>query len=278
MIGKTLVVCSLLCTASAWADDSRSKIVGDWSRPSLGTALRIAADGTCIVAESRDAFDKAATRCRWTLAGDKLTFTNLAGSCAAPANERVGTYHVRADAATLHFAKIEDRCARRSSIDGETWERVDAKRPADAPSVAMDALDVFLGEWRCESPNEGGPPTVSRAKLERDWGGAWLTVRDDVRDDKSGRIVDGAHGAWGFDLGARTYVRMFHYPRGAWDTATSAGWKGDKLVWSGDYHDTHKQQRFRHTFVKKGDRQIDSVFELEDGGGWHAVGTESCKK
>ena len=102
-------------------------IVGEFERrPPVGTtAIRFRADGSVAVAHDKTELDsKPAAQGSWTLDGDKLTFTNERGLCADAPGTRVGVYQVVISKVGIHFKKLEDRCDRRSTIDGQTWWRI----------------------------------------------------------------------------------------------------------------------------------------------------------
>ena len=113
--------------ADAPARDTARPLVGDWAAPrEHGVFMRFLADGRVAVALAPGGLAGAKTTGTWTLEGGRLTFTNLTGSCAELAVERVGAYDIVLAADTLRFAKVADACAARGSIDGEVWTRVTA--------------------------------------------------------------------------------------------------------------------------------------------------------
>jgi len=104
-------------------------IVGEFERrpPDGTTAMRFLADGTFRLAKDRSQLDAnpPAGSGTYALDGDKLTFTNEAGSCTDAENQKVGTYQVVLSKIGIRFTKVgEDLCERRASIDGQTWWRV----------------------------------------------------------------------------------------------------------------------------------------------------------
>ena len=97
-------------------------------RPPLGTtALKIQRDGSLILAKDKGKLDdeKPLATGSWKLEKDTLTLVYSLGECADGA--RSGTYKVSVSKIGIHFAKLEDECAVRAKIDGETWWRVRPK-------------------------------------------------------------------------------------------------------------------------------------------------------
>lgn len=277
---RVLIVLLMLAPlgAAAAPNDARTLLVGQWRRPYERASLQFSSDGTCTLA-ARGEFAKPVAKCTWTLARDRLTLTNTEGTCATQAAERVGHYKITVAKDSLHFQVIgTDSCLRRATIDGNTWVRIDPKRPFDAPIAAMDQLAPFAGDWSCETREKGATAvSKSRAHFAPDWSGAWQTVRDEVLD--GGKPVDGSHGSWGYNPRTQTFVRLFTMRAGSWETATSPGFVGDRMVWTGESHgrDVFK---FRHTFVRKGDRRFEAVYEVTDGPRWDRGSsfTEVCTR
>ena len=103
-------------------------IVGEFERhkPDGEQALRFAADGTFIMAKTRADLDKVQPLAvgDWKLDGDQLTFHNRRGTCTESESDRTGNYKVVISKVGIRFAKVADGCARRASLDGQTWWRI----------------------------------------------------------------------------------------------------------------------------------------------------------
>jgi len=94
-------------------------------RPPIGTtAIKLARDNSLILAHDRKQLDsdKPLATGSWKIEKDTLTVTYSMGMCADSA--RTGTYKVVLSKIGIHFTKLEDDCAQRAKIDGETWWRV----------------------------------------------------------------------------------------------------------------------------------------------------------
>jgi hypothetical protein len=100
-------------------------IVGAYERhkPEGETALRLRGDGSLRLAKTAaqlDAEPPLATG-SWKLDGAKLSLTYDTGLCA---DHKTGEYTVVVSRIGIRFTKVSDDCARRATIDGQTWWRV----------------------------------------------------------------------------------------------------------------------------------------------------------
>jgi hypothetical protein len=156
--------------------------------------------------------------------------------------------------------------------------------PAPKPAPELDTLKFLLGKWRCDGKAFAGPlsPTEhaikgsAESKLDAD--GFWhaFTYVENKTREHAGLKVKGI---WGFDQGARRYVRAAGGNHGEWDTATAPGWEGDKLIWSGELSGAQGRLPFRHTFTKKSDKEWAHLLEVRlPDGKWAAAEDVACKK
>ncbi|HEY1554100.1 MAG TPA: hypothetical protein VGF94_04660 [Kofleriaceae bacterium] len=99
-------------------------IVGEFARrpPAGTTAARFRGDGSVVIAHDRASLDsKPLATGTFQLAGDQLTLTYQTGTmCPAGSS---GTYKVVLSKVGIHFVKVQDACADRAQIDGQTWFR-----------------------------------------------------------------------------------------------------------------------------------------------------------
>jgi len=102
-------------------------IVGEYERhpPDGQTAIRFRPDGSLRLAKSKAELDAepAVAIGSWKLDGDRLTLTYDKGACT-DGDIRTGVYTVVISKVGIHFTKVEDSCARRAAIDGQTWWRL----------------------------------------------------------------------------------------------------------------------------------------------------------
>jgi hypothetical protein len=156
------------------------------------------------------------------------------------------------------------------------------------PAPELDTLKVFLGRWRCDgkafagplTPAEHGVSATAEGKLEADRFWQSFSYEERKTKDRPGFKLQGF---WGYDQGSKRFVRAAIGNHGEWDTASSPGWEGDKLIWSGELSGDLSGQPgrlpFRHTFTKKGDRAWTHLLEVRlPDGKWVAAEEVSCKK
>jgi hypothetical protein len=103
-------------------------IIGEYERhpPQGETAVRFRADGSVRLAKSRallDAEPPLATG-SWKLDGARLTLNYDRGICTEQPGDQAGVYTVVISKIGIHFTRVEDRCERRSALDGQTWWRI----------------------------------------------------------------------------------------------------------------------------------------------------------
>jgi hypothetical protein len=103
-------------------------IVGEYERhpPDGATAIRFRPDGGVRLAKTKAQLDgePALAIGSWKLDGDRLTLSYDKGACTDNTDDRTGVYTVVISKVGIHFTKVEDSCARRAAIDGQTWWRL----------------------------------------------------------------------------------------------------------------------------------------------------------
>ena len=100
-------------------------IIGEFARrpPDGTTAARFRADGSVTVAHDKSQLDtKPLAGGSFQLDKDQLTLTYNSGNMC-PAGS-TGVYKVVISKVGIHFTKVNDDCADRAKIDGQTWFRV----------------------------------------------------------------------------------------------------------------------------------------------------------
>ena len=99
-------------------------IVGKFNRrpPDGTTVARFQADGTVTVAHDDASLDRKNLAVgTWKLDGDQLTLSYASGEMCKP--DETGTYKVVISKVGIRFTKVDDPCADRAKIDGQTWYR-----------------------------------------------------------------------------------------------------------------------------------------------------------
>jgi hypothetical protein len=99
-------------------------IVGKFERrPPDGTTIaRFQGDGTITIAHDEASLDrKNLATGSYKLDGEQLTLNYTSGDMCKPSE--TGTYKVVISKIGIRFTKVDDPCADRSKIDGQTWYR-----------------------------------------------------------------------------------------------------------------------------------------------------------
>jgi len=155
--------------------------------------------------------------------------------------------------------------------------------PPAKPAAELDTLKFFLGRWRCEGKQFASPlgpehpvKGSAEAKLESD--NFWQTFLYEEKKTKDHPGLK-VRGLWGFDQGAKRFVRAAAGNHGEWDTASAPGWEGDKLVWTGELSGPMGRVPFHHTFTKKSDKEWTHALEVRGPDGkWSPTEELTCKK
>ena len=154
---------------------------------------------------------------------------------------------------------------------------------AQKPPAELKQLQPFEGKWSCKGmvfAGDWGPEHPVRFTMEGRWnlGGYWLRTDDiEEKTPKSPYPLRGI-GQWGYDADMKKFVEMWTDNFGTYEVAHSDGWNGDTMVFQGPAHGGGQNGTARDTFTKKGKNQIDHVYDLEVGGTWKKVESDSCKK
>jgi hypothetical protein len=150
------------------------------------------------------------------------------------------------------------------------------------PAAEMANLKVFDGAWTCEGKSEASPfgpagATKGSVRSHVDLGGFW----------QSGTVKSAMVGTPGtmegmfhmtYDPGPKQYVMLWRDNMGGYARETSAGWEGDKIVFTGSTAMAGKQVQTRDTFTKAADGSLKHDWEGQTDGKWAAMGSETCKK
>jgi hypothetical protein len=127
IVGVVLAACEEPPHAVPPKAPNNELILGEYERhpPDGTTAMRIRADGSVRVAKTKALLDSepAVAVGTWKVEGPKLTLTYDQGACTG-AGEQTGVYNVVVSKIGIHFTKVEDGCASRAKIDGQTWWRL----------------------------------------------------------------------------------------------------------------------------------------------------------
>jgi hypothetical protein len=156
--------------------------------------------------------------------------------------------------------------------------------PAPKPAPELDQLKFLLGKWRCEGKQFAspvfGPEHSFKATAENkpDVDGFWNQFMYEEKKSKEHHGFK-VHGLWGWDQAGKQLVRAGASSDGSWDSATSPGMEGDKIVWTGEFSGPQGRLAFRHTFTKRSEKEWGHFLELKDPSGkWNPVEDVSCKR
>lgn len=136
-------------------------------------------------------------------------------------------------------------------------------------SRSASDLDYFKGKWKVTLRNN--------AKISFNW-----TVTEDL--DKSwlgGEVTrDGQNITKDFWRQSGKKIERFAFTsNNTFVRLESAGWNGDKLIFSGTLSDGAAETKVRETITKISDRQFNALWERADAGGkWIVFGDEICTK
>jgi hypothetical protein len=156
--------------------------------------------------------------------------------------------------------------------------------PPPKPAVELDTFKFFTGKWKCDgkafaspmSPTEHAVKGSAEGKLVVDNFWQSFTYEEKKTKEHPGLKVNGY---WGYDQGAKRFVRGAVGNHGEWDTASAPGWEGDKLVWTGELSGPMGRVPFHHTFTKKSDKEWTHLLELRlPDGKWVPAEDIACKK
>jgi hypothetical protein len=166
-----------------------------------------------------------------------------------------------------------------------------AASPPPAPPVAarvapeLESLRFLMGRWRCDGKQFAsatfGPEHAFKATAENKStvDGAWDEFLYEEKASKE-HVGVKVHGLWGWEAASRRLIRATVSSDGTWDSATSPGLEGDKVVWTGDFSTTTLGKLpFRHTFTRKSDKEWMHALEMKDAAGrWSATSEVICKR
>jgi hypothetical protein len=103
-------------------------VIGEFERhpPDGTTAIRFRGDGSVRVAKTKAELDTDPPLASgtWKVEAGKLTLTYDTGACTESEADKAGVYDVVISRVGIHFKKVEDSCARRAGLDGQTLWRI----------------------------------------------------------------------------------------------------------------------------------------------------------
>ena len=143
-------------------------------------------------------------------------------------------------------------------------------------------LQAFAGTWQCKGTafaSPWAPEHPTRASVTGTWvlGGQWMEVHYwETKSTKNPHPID-VKIFYGYDAEPKMLVGGSVDNMGGYATQQSAGWEGDKLVFTGPMHGGMTMNS-RDTYTRVGDKEIHHMGEMEEKGVWKKLSEEICKK
>jgi len=143
-------------------------------------------------------------------------------------------------------------------------------------------LNAFVGTWKCTGTafaSDMGPehPTTATVTVMPVLGGKWLQTMYMENKTAKNPMPLGAITYWGWDASQKKVVSAGVDNMGGHGTQTSAGMKGDTLVFEGSMAGA-MPMNFRDTFTVRGNTATHSGAMQDSAGGWKKLDEETCKK
>lgn len=154
------------------------------------------------------------------------------------------------------------------------------RQPPPAPE--MKELDYFRGEWSCTGrmpQTPSGPAHSYQATIRSEpiLDGHWYSVEYTQKATPQTPAF-AAHVTWGWVPQKKEFTRTVVDNGGGFDHATSKGWQGEKITWTGECNCTGEMTPFRHILTKKNDAQMTSLIEVKSKDGWKPFMEDTCQK
>jgi hypothetical protein len=160
--------------------------------------------------------------------------------------------------------------------------------PAGPPKASPElqaATKYFIGHWQCNGNMPAGPwgpggKDMTSLSFKMDMNDMWMNVEGDMKmaDAKAPMKME-FKALNGYDPMSKQLVRTDWDSMGNVMHLTSAGWEGDKLVFSGDGMQMGQKMKMRHTMTKKSETEMTSSMETAGADGkWMTMGESVCKK
>jgi uncharacterized protein DUF1579 len=151
--------------------------------------------------------------------------------------------------------------------------------PKPAPEMAQIAF--FEGSWTCEgkmfaTPMGPAGEMKSTADIRKDMNGFFQTGT--IKGTMANMPPFEGHFYATYDAGMKRFVMLWVDNMGGWAQNTSAGWKGDVMVYEGDGHMGGQTVKGRDTFTKTGTNAMKHATEMQLNGKWTPAGEETCRK
>jgi hypothetical protein len=157
--------------------------------------------------------------------------------------------------------------------------------PAKPPADLEAAFKFFDGSWRCETrfaANAFGPgspemTTGSTVKFKKDYDGYFYRGEYEIRKSK-GMPGFRATLFLGYQPGAHLFTLTAVDTAGATELATSPGFEGDTITFTGQTYMNGLAVKVRESMTKRGAKEVLHKIEIDGGKGLQPVGEDTCKR
>ena len=140
------------------------------------------------------------------------------------------------------------------------------------PPPELEALDYFVGIWgykgRVEAHRDESARDVKGSLICRwELGKHFLGVAEDDEQTLAHPRRRQARAYWGYDAGAKLYTCAVFYYGGGRFIATSPGWRGDVLTFTGEMSAGGERLAMRQSFSQKNDDDMIVQVDIIDPDG-----------
>jgi hypothetical protein len=147
----------------------------------------------------------------------------------------------------------------------------------------LKELQPFVGTWQCTGTTFASPmgpehPTMGHVTGEWILAGTWVEVRYTETKTAKSPHPYAVQMMLGYDAQPKAFVSGAVDNMGAYSTAQSPGWTGDKMTFTGPSHGGGATMNSRDIFTKVGANEIRHETEIEMKGKWVKADQESCKR
>ena len=154
------------------------------------------------------------------------------------------------------------------------------------PAPELDANLKFLdGSWKCDSKfpagamGPGSPEMSAKAsvKFKKTLGGFFYVGEYEMKKTK---MMPGFKATFyfGYQPGAKLYTNNSVDESGAASFATSPGFQGDTLTFTGEGYMMGQKVKIRESMQKKSEKEVLHKFDVDMGKGFQPMGEDTCKK
>jgi hypothetical protein len=134
-----------------------------------------------------------------------------------------------------------------------------AAPPAPKPAAELDQLKMMVGTWHCDGKgnmNGTDMPMKSTYRVAKDLDGFWLVGKLEGAKSKEMPFAYKSVDYYNYDAGSKQFVMASFDNTGSWYNATSKGWDGDKMTWTGKARMMGMDLDTTLSITKKGDKEV----------------------